>query len=124
MNKPSTPKTPAHPIIDSGLAALTALSPLDGRYAAKTAALRGLFSEFGLIRYRILVELRWLQMLAAHAQIPEAPPLSSAAVELLERIIAEFSEDDAKRVKEIEATTNHDVKAMEYFLKEKTAGNA
>ena len=124
MNKPSAPKTPARPIKDPGLTALTALSPLDGRYAAKTAALRGFFSEFGLIRYRILVELRWLQMLAAHPQIPEASPLSSAAVALLERIIAEFSEDDAMRVKEIEATTNHDVKAMEYFLKEKTAGNA
>jgi len=124
MNKHSAPEAPTRPIKNPDLTALTALSPLDGRYAAKTTALRGLFSEFGLIRYRILVELRWLQMLAAHPQIQEAPPLSSAAVELLERIIAEFSEDDAARVKEIEATTNHDVKAMEYFLKEKTAGNA
>jgi len=124
MNKHSAPETQARSIKNLALSPLTALSPLDGRYAAKTAGLRGLFSEFGLIRYRILVELRWLRMLAAHPGIPEAPPLSPPAVEILEHIGAEFSEQDAARVKEIEATTNHDVKAMEYFLKEKTAGNA
>ncbi len=117
----NTNKTPAVATLE--LSPLTALSPLDGRYAGKVAALRDLFSEFGLIRHRVLVEIRWLQMLAAHPQIKEVPPFSVATNALLERIMAEFSEDDARRVKAIEATTNHDVKAIEYFLKEKAAGN-
>ncbi len=108
---------------DTALTPLTALSPLDGRYAAKTAALRPFFSEFGLIRYRVLVEVRWLQQLAAEPRIKEVPPFSPAATGILEKIVAGFSADDARRVKEIEAVTNHDVKAVEYFLKEKTAGN-
>jgi adenylosuccinate lyase len=102
---------------------LTALSPIDGRYAGKVDALRPIFSEFGLMRFRVLVEVRWLQALAAEPAIAEVPALSSAANALLEQIAAEFSESDAERIKAIEKTTNHDVKAVEYFLKEKTAGN-
>ncbi len=105
------------------LNALTALSPLDGRYERKTASLRPLFSEFGLIRLRVLVEVRWLQTLSDHPQINEVPPFSPATVRLLNGIVSRFSEADARRVKEIEASINHDVKAIEYFLKEKTRGN-
>jgi adenylosuccinate lyase len=104
--------------------ALTAISPIDGRYADKVDLLRPIFSEFGLIRFRIQVEVRWLQALANQAQISEVSPFSATANELLENIISHFSEDDAQRVKTIEKTTNHDVKAIEYFLKEKIAGNA
>jgi len=103
---------------------LTAISPIDGRYADKVSALRPIFSEYGLIRYRVLVEVRWLQALAAHPQIGEVPPFSAAATQALDAIAADFSEADAQRVKDIERTTNHDVKAVEYFLKEKIAGNA
>jgi adenylosuccinate lyase len=106
------------------LSALTAVSPIDGRYASKTADLREVFSEFGLIKRRILVEIRWLQCLAAHTAIPEVPNLSSAANRQLEQILASFSEVDARRIKDIERTTNHDVKAVEYFIKERFAGNA
>jgi adenylosuccinate lyase len=106
------------------LTPLTALSPVDGRYASKTQSLRPIFSEYGLIRHRVLVEVRWLQALARHAGISEVPALSSHAERLLNDIIEKFSEQDAQRVKNIERTTNHDVKAVEYFLKEKIAGNA
>lgn len=106
------------------LSSLTALSPLDGRYANKTMALRAAFSEYGLIRFRVLVEVRWLISLADNAGVPEVPPFSTEARKLLDNIVANFGEADAARVKEIEATTNHDVKAVEYFLKEKTKGNA
>ncbi|GGW30747.1 adenylosuccinate lyase [Vreelandella hamiltonii] len=106
------------------LSALTALSPVDGRYGAKAAALREHFSEFGLIRARVIVEVRWLQRLAEHSQIVEVPPLSAAATAFLEQLIREFSVADAERIKEIERTTNHDVKAVEYFLKEKIADQA
>lgn len=102
---------------------LTALSPIDGRYASKVNALRPVFSEFGLIRARTTVEVRWLQALAAEATIAEVPPFSDEANCLLNAIVSDFSENDAARVKEIERTTNHDVKAVEYFLKEKIAGN-
>jgi adenylosuccinate lyase len=105
------------------LSSLTALSPIDGRYAAKTESLRPIFSEYGLIRHRIVVEVRWLQALAAHAEIREVPALSAHAERVLNDIIDKFSEQDAQRVKNIERTTNHDVKAVEYFLKEKIAGN-
>lgn len=105
------------------LFALTALSPLDGRYGNKTNELRFIFSEFGLIRARVEVEIRWLQRLSAHAEIAELPPFSAAANALLDRIVTDFSQADALRVKAIEATTNHDVKAVEYFIKEKFAGN-
>ena len=103
---------------------LTALSPLDGRYAGKTGALRPIFSEYGLIKARATVEVRWLQMLAANSDIAEVPAFSAQAQAFLDAIISDFSEADAHRVKEIEATTNHDVKAVEYLLKEKVADNA
>jgi adenylosuccinate lyase len=105
------------------LTQLTALSPVDGRYGSKTETLRPIFSEYGLIRHRVLVEVRWLQALARHEGIHEVPALSKHAVRLLDDIIGKFSEQDAQRVKNIERTTNHDVKAVEYFLKEKISGN-
>ncbi|MGZ5050619.1 MAG: adenylosuccinate lyase [Methylobacter sp.] len=104
--------------------ALTAISPIDGRYADKVTALRPIFSEYGLIRYRVLVEVRWLQALASHPQIVEVSPFSDTAAQLLDNIVSNFSEADAQRVKDIEKTTNHDVKAVEYLLKEKIAGCA
>ena len=103
---------------------LTALSPLDGRYAAKTAALRPIFSESGLMHRRVQVELRWLLALADEPAIGEVPALSPAARSALLAIGDGFSEDDGERIKAIERTTNHDVKAVEYFIKEKVAGNA
>ncbi len=105
------------------LSTLTAVSPVDGRYGSKSADLRPIFSEFGLIRHRVLVEIRWLQALANYDAIAEVPPLSEHANNILDGIIERFSEEDAQRVKNIERTTNHDVKAVEYFLKEKIAGN-
>lgn len=105
------------------LSQLTAISPVDGRYGSKTADLRPIFSEFGLIRYRVLVEVRWLQHLAAEKAITEVPDFSAETQKLLNDIVDNFSEADAIRVKEIESTTNHDVKAVEYLLKEKIAGN-
>ena len=105
------------------LSQLTAISPIDGRYGARTDSLRPIFSEYGLIRHRIIVEIRWLQALAAHAGIQEVPALGAHADRVLNDIIETFSEQDAQRVKNIERTTNHDVKAVEYFLKEKIAGN-
>ncbi|MFZ7790666.1 adenylosuccinate lyase [Acinetobacter lwoffii] len=101
--------------------ALTALSPLDGRYASKCDALRPFLSEFGLIHARVTVEVRWLQALANHPEITEVPAFSSETNAALDAIVSDFSEDDANRIKEIERTTNHDVKAVEYFLKEKIA---
>ncbi|MDH0032180.1 MULTISPECIES: adenylosuccinate lyase [unclassified Acinetobacter] len=101
--------------------ALTALSPLDGRYASKCDALRPFLSEFGLIHARVTVEVRWLQALANRAEIIEVPAFSAETNAALDAIVANFSEDDANRIKEIERTTNHDVKAVEYFLKEKIA---
>jgi len=106
------------------LSALSAVSPIDGRYGDKTAPLRGVFSEFGLMQRRVLVEIRWLQHLAAHTAIEEVAPLSAAADRVLEDIVSGFGEADARRIKDIEATTNHDVKAVEYFIKERMAGNA
>jgi adenylosuccinate lyase len=105
------------------LSALSAVSPVDGRYGDKTAPLRAIFSEYGLIYRRVLVEVRWLQQLAAHEGVPEVPVLSVEANRLLEGIVDEFGEVDARRIKDIEATTNHDVKAVEYFIKERFAGN-
>ena len=105
------------------LSPLTAISPIDGRYASKTTELRPIFSEYGLIRHRVQVEIRWLQMLADRKDIPEVPAFTDHAKEILDRIVEQFSETDAQRVKNIESTTNHDVKAVEYFLKEKVAGN-
>ena len=101
------------------LTALTALSPIDGRYQDKAAALRPIFSEFGLLKFRVTVEVRWLQKLASHAQINEVPAFSEKANDYLNHIVENFSIEDANRIKTIERTTNHDVKAVEYFLKEK-----
>lgn len=105
------------------LTELTAISPVDGRYAAKVGALRELFSEFGLIRHRVIVEVRWLQHLANLPSVIEVPEFSADANRFLDAIISDFSVADAQRVKDIEKTTNHDVKAVEYFLKEKVAGH-
>ncbi len=105
------------------LTTLTAISPIDGRYAGRTAPLREIFSEYALIKYRVIVEVRWLQQLAAEKSINEVPAFSKAATATLEAIVINFSIDDAQRVKDIEKTTNHDVKAVEYFLKEKIADN-
>lgn len=102
------------------LNALTALSPIDGRYQDKVFALRPIFSEFGLLKFRVTVEVRWLQKLASHPQIQEVPPFSAEANAYLNKIVSEFSLADAERIKTIERTTNHDVKAVEYFLKEKS----
>jgi len=106
------------------LSSLTAISPIDGRYADKTAALRPIFSEFGLIRYRVLVEVRWLQALAADPVIAEVPALSVAAHAFLEKLLSDFNPEQAQRIKHIERTTNHDVKAVEYWLKESISGQA
>ena len=97
---------------------LFAISPIDGRYADKANELRPIFSEYGLIRYRIQVEVNWLKALAAQPEITEVPTLSAKALDVLDCIVKQFSETDAERIKTIEQTTNHDVKAIEYFLKE------
>ncbi|MBE8717948.1 adenylosuccinate lyase [Cellvibrio polysaccharolyticus] len=108
----------------SQLTALNAVSPVDGRYGSKTLALRGIFSEFGLIRSRVEVEVRWLQQLSRHQGVPEVPAFSDATNQQLDAIVTNFSEADAQQIKDIERTTNHDVKAVEYFLKNQFAGNA
>ncbi len=105
------------------LSALTALSPIDGRYGDKTTELRTIFSEYGLLKYRVQVEVRWLQKLANQADILEVPTLSEQANKHLNEIVENFNEQDAIRIKTIEKTTNHDVKAVEYFLKEKVNTN-
>lgn len=106
------------------LSALTAITPIDGRYGSKVADLRAVFSEFGLIRARIIVEVRWLQCLSNHAGVKEVPAFSEEANAVLEAIISGFDVDEAEQVKAIEKTTNHDVKAVEYYLKEKVSDNA
>lgn len=106
------------------LSELTAISPVDGRYGARLNNLKEIFSEFGLIKNRVKVEVYWLRMLANHPGISEVPPLSSAAENHLLKLVDEFSLDMAMRVKEIERTTNHDVKAVEYLIKEHFSGNA
>ncbi|MBU2955471.1 adenylosuccinate lyase [Marinobacter sp. F3R08] len=103
------------------LTALTAISPVDGRYGSKVSVFREIFSEYGLIRNRVTVEIRWLQKLAAHPGVTEVPALSADANKVLDRLVSEFSLEDAQRIKDIERTTNHDVKAVEYFIKEKIA---
>jgi adenylosuccinate lyase len=105
------------------LSSLTALSPLDGRYASKVAPLRALFSEFALIRFRVQVEVEWLKALAAEPAISEVPAFSSATLRELDEVVSAFSESDGEAVKAIEARTNHDVKAIEYFLKDRLGGN-
>ena len=102
---------------------LTAISPIDGRYANKTVALKPIFSEYGLIHYRVLVEIRWLQFMSASQSITEVPVFSDEAKTLLDDIVEKFSVEEAQRVKDIERTTNHDVKAVEYFIKEQISTN-
>jgi len=108
--------------MSSTLSSLTAITPLDGRYASQVDALRPYFSESGLMRYRVQVEVEWLIALAAEPAIVELPPFSPATITLLRNLVQQFSEADGARVKAIEAQTNHDVKAIEYWLRERTAG--
>jgi len=103
---------------------ISALSPLDGRYAGKVSSLRPIFSEYGLIKARVTVEVRWFQMLSENSDIQEVPSFSESAHDYLNNIVTTFSEQHAQRVKDIESTTNHDVKAVEYFLKEQVASHA
>ena len=105
------------------LTALTALSPLDGRYHSKVDSLRNYFSEFGLIRYRVLVEIEWLKALSAEAGIAEIAPFSEITIKQLDQFAAQFSESDAEQIKAIERRTNHDVKAIEYWLREQFSSN-
>lgn len=107
---------------DLPLDTLTALNPLDGRYASKMAPLRAIFSEYGLIRRRVQVEIAWLRALCAEPSIPEALPLTPDENRLLDALASNITIAEAQRVKEIEANTNHDVKALEYFLREKFTG--
>lgn len=114
----SSPSSSAKPLTSVDLSqSLLAVSPVDGRYKSITAPLAPYFSEFALIKYRVIVEIRWLQYMAG--RLPDLPALSSSANDRLESIITNFSLDDAARVKDIEKVTRHDVKAVEYFLKEK-----
>ncbi len=106
------------------LTELSAISPLDGRYADKTHALRAIFSEFGLIRYRLLVEIRWFEFLAAQKEIHELPELPRSAAKRLHDILENFGTSDASEIKGIERTTNHDVKAVEYFLRGRFQGES
>jgi adenylosuccinate lyase len=111
------------PLAMTTLTKLTALSPLDGRYHGKVDALRNYFSEFGLIRFRVLIEIEWLKALSAQADIAEIAPFSAATVAQLDALYTNFDEHDALAIKAIEATTNHDVKAVEYWLRDKLSGN-
>ena len=103
---------------------LSALSPLDGRYASSVESLRPVFSEYGLMKARVKVELNWLKALATEAKIAEVPAFSAATLAEIDGVIAGFSLEDAAAVKAIEATTNHDVKAIEYWLKDRFKNNA
>ena len=100
---------------------LKALSPLDGRYANKVGSLRDILSEYGLIRYRVMVEIRWLQCLAEHPEISDLTPIDSKTAQAMNRIIDDFTVKDAEHIKSIEQKTNHDVKAVEYFIREITS---
>ena len=102
---------------------LTSISPIDGRYGAKTGPLKRIFSEYGLIKYRLLIEVRWLEAMSKNSQISEVPEFSLKSKNVLSNIVDNFSLADAKVIKEIEKTTNHDVKAVEYYLKEKVSSN-
>src|SRR5260370_6241842 len=102
-------------------AALTAVTPIDGRYRARTRSLEAYFSEFALIRYRVRVEIEWYLSLAAHREISALKPIPAATTKKLRAVYEDFTLDDARRVQELEATTNHDVKAVEYFVKERVA---
>jgi adenylosuccinate lyase len=116
------PTTP--PPSPATLSPLTALSPLDGRYQSRMAPLRALFSEWALIRFRVKCEVEWLKALSIAPALAEVAPFSAATLDALDALVEKFSEADGAAVKAIEATTNHDVKAVEYFLRQKLAGNA
>ena len=103
------------------LSSLTAVSPIDGRYGSKVIELRDIFSEYGLIKYRVEVEIRWLQKLAAHPEITELKSFSADANAFLDAIVSDFSLQDASPVKEIERTTTHEVKAIDFLFKETSA---
>ena len=120
LQHPAAMETPALTELTE-LSALTALSPLDGRYGAKIAGLRHYFSEYGLIRFRVRIELEWLRHLSAEPGIPELPALNAVSAAALDSIQTAFNPADAERIKAIEAVTNHDVKAVEYFIKERLA---
>ncbi|MHB1948824.1 MAG: adenylosuccinate lyase [Gammaproteobacteria bacterium] len=105
------------------ITALYAISPLDGRYQDKVSGIRPIFSEYGLIRFRVMVEVRWLQMLSDYANLPELPVFSHHANHLLNALVDNFSDQDAVRIKHIESGINHDVKAVEYFIKERVENN-
>lgn len=105
------------------LQTLTAITPIDGRYRSKVESLAPIFSEYGLIKARVIVEIRWLQQLASMPKIREVPAFSKQANSILEKIISDFTVGDAEAIKKIEKTTNHDVKAVEYFIKQKIAAN-
>ncbi len=111
-------------VVPMSLSTLTAISPIDGRYHAKTQALSPIFSEFGLMHARVRIEVEWFRLLARTSTIVEVPPLSSQADRLLQNIIDDFNLSDAERIKNIEKTTNHDVKAIEYFIKQKIGSHA
>lgn len=115
---------PFAPDDHDGHASLLAISPLDGRYQSKLDDLRPIVSEFGLIRYRVIVEIRWLEALAASPAIQEVPALSAEARAILDALLEDFAPADAAAIRRIEATTNHDVKAVEYWIKEKLGTNA
>ena len=106
------------------LSPITALTPLDGRYSNKLTDLRPYFSEYALIRHRVFVEVEWLKALSFAPEIAEVPPFSEHTLKELDDLFAHFSESDAEAVKQIESKTNHDVKAVEYWLKERLKGNA
>ncbi|MDP1678725.1 MAG: lyase family protein, partial [Candidatus Nitrotoga sp.] len=105
------------------LTTLTALSPLDGRYHSQINSLRTYYSEFGLIHYRVQIEIEWLKALSLEAEIPEIKPFSAATLAYFDQLIAQFTEADAEQIKIIEKRTNHDVKAIEYWLREKLSDN-
>ena len=105
------------------LSSLTAITPLDGRYRNKVAPLADHFSEYALIRYRVRVEVEWLKALAAEPGIPELPAFSPATIDVLDQCVKGFSVNDAEAVKTIEARTNHDVKAVEYWLRDRFSGD-
>jgi adenylosuccinate lyase len=104
------------------MSTIDALTPLDGRYESKITELKEFFSEYGLIKYRVLVEIQWLQALCQEAGIPECRAISQSEIAFLDKIVADFDVNEAQKVKDIESTTNHDVKAVEYYLKAKIAG--
>ena len=106
------------------LEALTAISPIDGRYGRKTECLRSVFSEYGLMYHRVLVEVRWLQTLSACSDVGEVPGFSQSANDFLDAIVDDFDPSQAQCIKDIEQTTNHDVKAVEYYLKQRLADNS